>query len=72
MVLTSGGCQGTSSERAAGAWPFVKHAAGAQQTGRGTVVTVWLNFPLGMEKSEPEPYLGQLVADVHPNVPGHF
>lgn len=39
---------------------------------KGTVITVQLNFLLGMEELEPERPPGPAVADVYPNVPGHF
>lgn len=43
-----------------------------QVTRESAILTVQLNFLLGVQQLEPALPLGHTVADVHPNVPGHF
>lgn len=48
-------------------------ACGWGQSDRGTTVfTIKLNSLLGMQKLETELPLRPAIADVHPDVPGHF
>ena len=53
-------------------WPM-DLACGRGQSDRGTTVfTIKLDSRLGMEQLETELPLRPAVADVHPDVPGHF
>lgn len=44
----------------------------SQAAREGAVLTIQVNFLFGVQQLEPALPLGHTIADIHPNIPGHF